>query len=84
MNYDMKNSTEYLNKMRTEKNAEKINWNNVEGIYFVENENNEEMNYWFLVKNNRLFICSFLIGHLEGKNEIQNELNKVENILKTL
>ncbi|REC66641.1 hypothetical protein DRF58_16280 [Epilithonimonas hispanica] len=44
MNYDMKNSTEYLNRMRTEKNAEKINWKNVEGIYYVENKNNEEIN----------------------------------------
>jgi len=84
INYEIKNPTEYLRKLQLEKEAEKINWINVTGIYYVENKNNEKINYWYLIQNNQLFICSFLIGQLEGKTEIENELNKVSNILKTL
>ena len=84
MNFDIKNQDEYLNKLLSEKEAEKFEWKNIKGIYFIENKNNEDINYWFLIQNNKLFICSFIIGHLNGKTEIENELNKVDNILKTL
>ena len=84
MNYEIKNQDEYLNKILTEKGAKKINWKNIEGIYYVENKNKEEINYWYLIQNKQLFICSFIIGHLNGKTEIENELDKIDNILKSI
>lgn len=84
LNYYIKNPKEYLEKNKIEKNAELFDWKHIQGIYFVDNSSNDEINYWFIIENNRLFICSFFIGQLNGKEEIEKELNKVEIILKTL
>jgi hypothetical protein len=84
LNYYIKNPKEYLEKNKIEKKAELFDWKNIQGIYFVDNSSNNEINYWFIIENNRLFICSFFIGQLNGKEEIEKELNKVEIILKTL
>ena len=84
MNYNIENPDNFLNKILIEKEGENINWKNIRGIYYVETKNNEEMNYWYLIENNKFFICSFLVGNLKGKKEIENELIKVENTLKTL
>ncbi|QIG88553.1 DUF3805 domain-containing protein [Chryseobacterium sp. POL2] len=84
MNYNIDNPDNFLNKILIEKEGENINWKNIRGIYYVETKNNEEMNYWYLIENNKFFICSFLVGNLKGKKEIENELIKVENTLKTL
>ena len=84
MNYKIENPNKFLSKILLEKEGGNINWKNWDGIYYVEKTNNEEMNYWYLIQNKKLFVCSFLIGQLKGKKEIKNELTKVENTLKTL
>ena len=84
MNYKVENSLNFLNKIQIEKKAKKISWSNLQGIYYVENKNNEQIHYWYLIEKNKLYVCSFLIGKLNGKTAIENELNKVENILKTI
>ena len=84
MNYDVKNSKEFLSEKLIENNAKNIDWKNIRGIYYVENEKNEEINYWYLIENNKLYICSFTVGNLNGKSEIETELNKVTEILKSI
>lgn len=80
----VRNPTDFLNKLQFEKNASKINWNISFGIYYLDKNPKEEIHYWYLIINNQLFICSFSVGNLKTKNEIKNELKKVENILKTI
>lgn len=84
MNYEIKNAKEFLSEVLDEKNAQKIEWKNVIGISYVENANKEEINYWYLIENNKLYICSFAVGNLNGKTEKQLELKKVVEILKSI
>jgi len=84
MNYEVKNSKEFLSEKLAENNAQNIDWKNIRGIYYVENQENEEINYWYLIENNKLYICSFTVGNLNAKSEIEIELNKVAEILKSI
>ncbi len=84
MNYEVKNSKELLSEELAEHNAKNIDWKNIRGIYYVENQKNEEINYWYLIENNKLYMCSFTIGNLNSKSEIEIELNKVAEILKSI
>ncbi|REG88545.1 DUF3805 domain-containing protein [Flavobacterium aquicola] len=84
MNYEIKSPKEFLSEILIEKNGQNIDWKNVSGIYYVENNKNEEINYWYLIENNKLYICSFTIGNLNGKIEIEAELMKVSEILRSI
>lgn len=84
MNYEIKNSKEFLSDELTENNAQNIDWENIRGICYVEKQKNEEIYYWNLIENNKLYICSFTVGNLNGKSEIETELNKVAEILKSI
>jgi Domain of unknown function (DUF3805) len=84
MNYEIKNEKEFLREILTEENGKNIDWKNIHGIYYVENTKNEEINYWYLIEKNKLYICSFTVGNLNGKTEKEMELNKVTEILKTI
>lgn len=84
MNYEIKNAKEFLRELLREENGQNIDWKNIRGVYYVENEKNEEINYWYLIENNKLYICSFTVGNLNGKNEIETELKKVTEILESI
>ena len=84
MNYEIKNSKDFLKEILREENGQHIDWNNIRGIYYVRNKINEEINYWYLIENNKLYICSFTVGNLIRKTEKEIELNKVTEILKSI
>jgi hypothetical protein len=84
MDYKVKNPKEFLRGTLTENNGKDINWNNINGVYYSENENDEEIHYWYLIENNKFYVCSFIIGNLNGKTEIEEELNRVIEILKSI
>lgn len=84
MSYEIKNAKEFLNEILEEKNAQNIVWKNIIGISYVENAKNEQINYWYLIEKNKLYICSFTVGNLNGKTEIEMELKKVAEILKSI
>lgn len=84
MNYEIKNAKEFLREILIEENGQNIDWKNIRGIYYVRNANNEEINYWHLIENNKLYICSFTVGNLNGKTEKKMELKKVIEILKSI
>jgi hypothetical protein len=79
-----KNANEFLREILREENAQNIDWKNIRGIYYVRNAKNEEINYWYLIENNKLYICSFTVGNLNGKTEKEMELKKVTEILKSI
>ena len=84
LNFEIKNLKKTLDEVLTEKNAQKLKWENIRGISYVEKGENEQINYWYLIEKNKLYICSFTIGNLNGKSEIDAELKKVTEILKTI
>jgi hypothetical protein len=84
LNFEIKNVKKTLDEVLTEKNAQKLKWENIRGISYVEKGENEQINYWYLIEKNKLYICSFTIGNLNGKSEIDAELKKVTEILKTI
>ena len=51
-----------------------------EEIQAIRNAKNEEINYSYLIENNKLYICSFTVGNLNGKTEKEMEL-KIEEVL---
>jgi Domain of unknown function (DUF3805) len=73
-----------LNKLPQDKNKQYIDWGNICGIYHFEKTENKEVHYWNLVENNNLFVCSFFIGHINDKLEIESELGKVSDMLKSV
>ncbi|WP_333852205.1 DUF3805 domain-containing protein [Epilithonimonas sp.] len=73
-----------LRDVMIQRKVENIDWGNIRGIYYIENIKNEEIHYWYLKVNNKLYICSFTIGNIKGRKEIKNELAKVETILKSI
>ncbi|WP_418263324.1 DUF3805 domain-containing protein [Flavobacterium faecale] len=84
MNYEIKNAKEFLREILREEHGQNINWKNILGVYYTENKKNEEINYWYLIENNKLYICSFTVGNLNGKTEKETELKKVNEILRSI
>ncbi|WP_294962247.1 hypothetical protein [uncultured Flavobacterium sp.] len=84
MDNKVKNTKEFLRETLAENKGQDINWKNISGVYYVENKNNEKIHYWYLIENNKFYICSFIIGNLNGKTEIEEELNRVIEILKSI
>lgn len=84
MNYEIKNAKEFLREILREENGQNIDWENIRGIYYVRNAKNEEINYWYLIENNKLYICSFTFGNIDGKTEKEMELKKVTEILNSI
>ena len=84
LDYKVKSSKEFLREMLAENNGQNLNWNNIHGIHYVENEKDEIIHYWYLIEKNKFYICSFTIGNLKENTEIEKVLEKVIGILKSI
>ena len=83
LKYEIDDAENFLNKKLTEIQVPKFYWNNSVGIYYVEESPDDTLHYWHLIHKKRLYICSFTIGNI-NENEIDDEIHKVEEILKTI
>jgi hypothetical protein len=85
LNIKIENYEQFINKEFTEKNIDRIKWNNIIGIFYSENSDDLYIYYWYLIEQNNIYICSFTIN-LKNKDNEKNkkELRIVEKILKSL
>ena len=74
-----------LNELR-EKNSEKTSFNNgTPCVRYFEKINNDIIYYWYLVIENKLFICSFVIeDEMFNTEKNKLELEKIEKILESI
>jgi hypothetical protein len=82
------NSEQFINNELAKHNAERISWNNISGIFYGENAESEGdlyMHYWYLITQNRLYLCSFAVDPKDKDTENNGkEFETVIKILKSL
>lgn len=84
IDYKVKNTKEFYRETLAKNNGQDLNWNNIYGIHYFEIEKDQEIHYWYLIEKNKSYICSFTIGNLKEKYEVEEELKKVIEILKSI
>jgi len=86
--FEIKEPEQLINNELAKHNAERINWNNISGIFYEEDAEFEDslyMRYWYLIAQNRLYLCSFAVDPKDKDTENSGkELETVIKILKSL
>lgn len=85
LNIKIDNPTEFIKSEIKHTNAKEQNWNKIKEFSYTEAADDIWIYYWYLIKNSKVYICSFTID-IDNKVTEKNrsELLKVEAILKTL
>jgi len=82
-NNEIKNVDNFFAEELAKEDVVKLKWQDFGGIKYIEKSSEETTYFWELIKNKRLYICSFTIGNLLEVELIQ-EIEKVEKVLKSI
>lgn len=86
LNVKVKNPENFIKNDILENDFTELFWNEMKCYHFSEYSNDYYVYYWYLIENNKIYVCSFTIDNNENKESFatKTEIKKIEEILKSL